>query len=80
MKFLIDYEDLKPLRENILYFPLKVLKEKVNLKNRSAVSPKVIGIGGGQIKRKAILGALNGKMITSLIIDSHTAAKLLEEN
>lgn len=39
---------------------------------------KVVGVAGGEIKTKAILGALNGKHINVLIIDDITAQKVLE--
>ena len=41
--------------------------------------PQVVGVAGGEKKFTAILGALRGKLITTLITDELTAQKLLEE-
>lgn len=41
--------------------------------------PLRIGIAGGDEKRDAVLGALNGKYINVLIVDSATALKLLDD-
>ena len=71
---LIYKSDFQKLKDNILYLPLEILKERVKNDN-----VRVVGIGGGDIKRKAILGALKGKMINTLITDSFTATKLIQE-
>jgi len=41
--------------------------------------PRVVGIAGGPEKYHAILGAVQGKVINTLITDQQTAQKLLEE-
>ena len=41
--------------------------------------PRVVGIAGGPEKYHAILGAIQGKVINTLITDQETARKLLEE-
>jgi len=41
--------------------------------------PRVVGIAGGHEKYQAILGAIQGKVINTLITDQQTARKLLEE-
>lgn len=41
--------------------------------------PQVVGVAGGEKKFPAILGALRGKLITTLITDELTAEKLLKE-
>jgi DNA-binding transcriptional regulator LsrR (DeoR family) len=40
---------------------------------------RVVGIAGGPEKFKAILGAIRGKLINTLVTDSATAQKLLDE-
>lgn len=47
------------------------IEELHNVKN-------IIAVSGGLNKYKAIYGALNGKLINSLITDSHTAKKLID--
>lgn len=42
--------------------------------------PRVVGVAGGENKYFAILGALKGKLINSLIVDHVTAKRLLDEN
>jgi len=41
--------------------------------------PRVVGIAGGEDKYHAILGAVQGKLLNTLITDQSTAQKLLEE-
>jgi DNA-binding transcriptional regulator LsrR (DeoR family) len=42
--------------------------------------PRVVGIAGGEEKFEAILGAIQGKLINTLITDQVTAEKLMEED
>lgn len=41
--------------------------------------PRVVGIAGGPDKYKAILGAIQGGLVNTLITDTETAQKLIEE-
>jgi DNA-binding transcriptional regulator LsrR (DeoR family) len=41
--------------------------------------PRVVGIAGGEEKFEAILGAVHGKLINTLITDHVTAQKLIDE-
>jgi len=51
----------------------------INLDQIKAV-PQVIAIAGGMEKTKAILGALNGGYVNTLITDSATAQAVLAED
>lgn len=72
-EFLIDRPELKPLRNHIIYLPLKILQNQV--KNKS--TKKIIAIAGGEKKEKAISAALKAKFFNCLITDSSIAVKLL---
>jgi len=56
------------LHKRIVAFPIENLREKES----------TIGLAGGKIKVKAILGALHGRFINTLITDENTAKALLE--
>lgn len=54
--------------ERRIAFPLEVLREV----------PLVIGVAGGLEKTGAVLGALRGKLVNALVIDSLTAQEVLK--
>jgi len=55
------------LHKRIVAFPLEDLREMKN----------VIGLAGGKIKVKAVLGAIHGRYIKILITDEKTAERLI---
>lgn len=72
--FLIDKREFEPLRNRILYLPLRCLRDHVQ-----ANTARVIAVSGGEIKHEAIYGALRAKIFNVLITDSWTAEYVLEK-
>ena len=73
-KFLIDDENLEPLRHNLIFLPLEILKKHVQ--NKTA---DVVAIAGGLKKHKAIYSAARAGIFNVLITDARTAYAICKD-
>ena len=74
-KFLIDDKNLEPLKHNLIFLPLEVLKKHVQRKTAD-----VVAIGGGPKKHEAIYAATKAGFFNILITDATTAYKIYEKS
>jgi deoxyribonucleoside regulator len=70
-EILIDEKGLEPLRNNLIYVPLRELQRLVR------EGKTILAIAGGKDKHAAILAALRGKIFDRLVTDMETAEYLL---